>query len=125
MIAARIALAVSLAGQAQPPVLQPGLPPAPIVSHRVAVLRDWVSAVRRHRPGEADPAALSLDTWSREQVEGAWIDTQVLVHLLRRPAANAFTARPSGRVIAIPREDREALRRLASDIPRLDRPATF
>jgi tetratricopeptide (TPR) repeat protein len=104
------------------------LPPAPIVSHRITVLRDWVSSVRRHVPGEQDAALLSVAAWSRDDVDAAWIDVQALVAIVKDANANAFFVKPSGERITlgarVNRTDLEAMRELAKQI-RFDSLAPF
>jgi uncharacterized protein (DUF1697 family) len=109
-----LALTMPLALDAQ----VPALPAPPIVAHRVTVLRDWVDAVLRHRPGEADAALLVTSTWNGEDLRDVWLDVNVLNALLRRPAQGAFTVQQWGRAIrvAVPREDLAAMRTIATGI---------
>jgi tetratricopeptide (TPR) repeat protein len=113
---------VAVASQWPTTPAQP-LPPKPIVSHNITVLRDWVSAVRRHVPGEQDAAVLSLAAWSKEDAQAAWLDVQALVAIAKEPNASAFYVKPSGERIALrslmPRGDLEAARGLAAQV-RLD-----
>lgn len=107
-------------GQTQPPLPIPAPPPAPIVSHRITVLRDWVSAVQRHIPGESDSALLSVVAWSRDDADAAWIDIQAIVTLLKNENARSFLVRPSGQRVPFrvrgTKDDYAAMRRLAEDI---------
>ena len=117
MIAA-IALAATLQA-AQVPV--PTLPPPPIVSHHVTVLREWVRAVERHTPGEVDAAALWPTTLTREDVEHLWVDVRASIAVIKDPWTNAFFVRPDGGRTAFikvftTRQDLEALRKLATSI---------
>ena len=117
MIAA-IALAATLQG-AQVPV--PTLPPPPVVSHHVTVLREWVRAVERHTPGEVDAAALWPTTLTRDEVGQLWVDVRALIAYITDPRAKEFFVRPAGersrlvRVFTTP-QDVAALRKLALDI---------
>jgi tetratricopeptide (TPR) repeat protein len=116
-----VALAiVGLAAQWPAPEQRRLLPPPPVVSHKVTVLRDWVQAVSRHVPGETDAALLSIAAWTRDDVQSAWIDVQALLALVKNKDTSAFYSQPSGERIALRthlrRQDLDALRELATGI---------
>jgi hypothetical protein len=88
-------------GAADPVRPSPALQVPKVLAHRITLLRDWVAAVERHVPGELDAAAMSLVSWSRDDVETAWLDVQALIAIVARPTATRFTARPSGQTVDV------------------------
>jgi len=42
-------------------------------------LRDWLTAVERHEPGEVDGPALAISRWSRFELDAAWADLRALL----------------------------------------------
>lgn len=93
----------------------PALPPSVVVGHRVTVLREWVDAVLRHIPGEADAALLVTSTWTAEDLRDAWLDVNILNALLRDPNLRAFMVQQWGRAVRVepPRPDLAAMRTMA------------
>jgi tetratricopeptide (TPR) repeat protein len=112
---ALFAIVLAAAAQAMPGL---PLPVPPVVSHRVSILRDWVNAVERHTPGEADAAALMPAAWSRDDLQAAWIDVQVLIALLRNHDADEFHVQYLGNRVRAntPRQDVQAFRDIARAI---------
>jgi tetratricopeptide (TPR) repeat protein len=118
-LTACVVLAIAIQPQVQAPL--PTLPPPAIVTHRIIVLRDWVTAVHRHEPGESDAALLRAGTWSRDDVQALWIDVQILHALVKDAAAHVFhVKRPGERALSpvvLSRHDLDAMRTLAQNIP--------
>lgn len=99
--------------QPQTQTLLPTLPPAPIVPHRVTVLREWVAAVQRHVPGEVDAGALVPSIWTADEVVDIWTDAQVFAALLNDPTKNRFVMQPGGRNVNVRPDTLAAMRELA------------
>jgi tetratricopeptide (TPR) repeat protein len=95
-------------------------PPAPIVSHNITVLREWVQSVYRHVPGETDAALLSMAAWTRDDVQAAWVDVQALLAVVKDKNANVFYLQPAGERNAfrthMTRQDLLALQNLAKGV---------
>ena len=94
--------------------------PDPDPRHSIAVVREWVTAVERHVPGEADAPARSVAAWSHDDLQAAWIDVQALLAVVRNRDASAFYAQPSRRQHVLrdflTHDDVETLRTLADRI---------
>ena len=63
---------------------------------RLARLEQWLKAVMRHEPGAIDDAAELIRSWSNSELRALWIDTNVVVQLIRNPKASSFTVRAEG-----------------------------
>src|SRR5437868_12129515 len=63
------------------------LPPAETIrlGHDLSRLHDWLDAVDRHVPGQADAAATLVGSWSIRQLETAFFDLKALLLLVRSP----------------------------------------
>lgn len=61
--------------------------------HPLALLGQWLSAIERHQPGEADAAVLAAAAWSRSDLRQLSSDIQVLVAVVRNPASDRFRIR--------------------------------
>jgi tetratricopeptide (TPR) repeat protein len=113
--------AIVLSGLQWPQPEQQRLPPpAPIVSHNITVLREWVQSVYRHVPGETDAALLSIAAWTRADVQAAWVDVQALLAVVKDKNANIFYLQPAGERNALrthmTRQDLLALQNLAKGV---------
>jgi tetratricopeptide (TPR) repeat protein len=60
---------------------------------RLVRLEQWLKAVMRHEPGTTDAAAERVGAWSNSELQALWIDTNVVVQLIRNPKAAKFTLR--------------------------------
>lgn len=63
---------------------------------RLVRLEQWLKAVMRHEPGTTDAAAERVSAWSSSEMRALWIDTNVVVQLIRNPKATKFTLRAEG-----------------------------
>jgi tetratricopeptide (TPR) repeat protein len=63
---------------------------------RLVRLEQWLKAVMRHEPGTTDAAAERVSAWSNSELRALWIDTNVVVQLIRNPKAAKFTLRAEG-----------------------------
>lgn len=58
--------------------------------HPLALLGQWLSAIERHQPGEADAAVLAVAAWPRSDLRQLSSDIQVLVAVVKNPASSRF-----------------------------------
>src|SRR5204863_4471889 len=58
---------------------------------RLARVEHWLKAVTRHKPGTSDDAALEVSRWSNAALRSLWVDTNVLLRLIRNPKAVNFS----------------------------------
>lgn len=63
---------------------------------RVARVERWLKAVLHHTPGELDDAAREVKGWSNRDLRALWLDTNVLMRLIRNPGATSFSLRAEG-----------------------------
>ena len=63
---------------------------------RLARLEQWLKAVMRHKPGTPDVVAFEVSRWSNAALRSLWVDTNVLVRLIRNPRAVNFSLRAEG-----------------------------
>ena len=63
---------------------------------RLIRLEQWLKAAMRHEPGTTDDAAARVSAWSNSELRALWIDTNVVVQLIRNPKAAKFTLRAEG-----------------------------
>jgi tetratricopeptide (TPR) repeat protein len=63
---------------------------------RLIRLEQWLKAVMRHEPGTTDDAAERVSAWSNSELRALWIDTNVVVQLVRNPKAGKFMLRAEG-----------------------------
>jgi len=63
---------------------------------RLARVERWLKAVLHHKPGEPDDAAREVNGWSNSELRSLWIDTNVVVKLIRNPKAASFSIRAEG-----------------------------
>jgi hypothetical protein len=84
---------------------------------RIDRVERWVADVARHRPGELDPPAVEVASWSNAELQTLWTDLYVLAELVHRPNANYFTLFTPNRVRKEPlrytTEEFNHLRRIA------------
>jgi len=64
---------------------------------RLARVEHWLKAVTRHKPGTSDDAALEVSRWSNAALRSLWVDTNVLLRLIRNPKAVNFSLRAEGK----------------------------
>lgn len=91
-----------------------------------ALLGQWLSAVERHEPGEADTALLAAAAWSGQDLQQLWIDVQVLLDVVRNPKQSRFRVEApeydtfpggrNGRTLSFRGTDREVLDQLAKQM---------
>lgn len=67
---------------------------------RLARVERWLKAVLHHQPGEPDDAAKEVNGWSNSELRMLWIDTNVVVKLIRNPRAASFSTRAEGQPTA-------------------------
>ena len=63
---------------------------------RVARVERWLKAVLHHTPGQLDDAAREVNGWSNKDLRALWLDTNVLMRLIRNPGATSFSLRAEG-----------------------------
>jgi len=63
---------------------------------RLARVERWLKAVLHHKPGERDDAAREVNGWSNSELRMLWVDTNVLVKLIRNPKAAIFSLLAEG-----------------------------
>ncbi len=63
---------------------------------RLARVERWLKAVMRHQPGTPDEAAVEVSQWSNAALRSLWVDTNVLLRLIRNPKAVNFSLRAEG-----------------------------
>ena len=63
---------------------------------RVARVERWLKAVLHHTPGQVDHAAREVNGWSNSDLRALWVDTSVVVKLIRNPVAASFSLRAEG-----------------------------
>jgi hypothetical protein len=63
---------------------------------RLARLEQWLKAVMRHKPGTPDEVAFEVSRWSNAALRSLWVDTNVLLKLIRNPRAVNFSLRAEG-----------------------------
>jgi tetratricopeptide (TPR) repeat protein len=66
------------------------------IDARIDRVQLWLNAVMRHEPGSADDSAEVVASWSNAAIRTLWIDTSVIVQLMRTPKGLAFTVRAEG-----------------------------
>ena len=92
-----LAAAARASGQLRGPApLARGTPIEQVGEDRLVKLEQWMKAVARHAPGEADDALLEVAAWPNSALKLLWIDANVLTQASRSARANAFTVRPEG-----------------------------
>jgi tetratricopeptide (TPR) repeat protein len=64
---------------------------------RLGRLEQWLKAVMRHEPGTTDAAAERVGAWSNSELRALWIDTYVVVQLIRNPKASSFSVQQVGK----------------------------
>lgn len=57
-------------------------------------LAEWMKAAAFHEPGTTDDWASRVGSWTSAQVGVLWVDTNLLVQMMRNPAGVAFNVRP-------------------------------
>jgi len=63
---------------------------------RVARVERWLKAVLHHTPGQLDDAAREVNGWSNSDLRALWVDTNVVMKLIRNPVATSFSLRAEG-----------------------------
>ena len=63
---------------------------------RLARVEQWLKAVMRHKPGTPDVAAGEISQWSNAALRTLWVDTNVVVKLIRKPKGTVFSLRAEG-----------------------------
>jgi tetratricopeptide (TPR) repeat protein len=63
---------------------------------RVARVERWLKAVLHHTPGQLDDAAREVSGWSNRDLRALWLDTNVVMKLIRNPGAMSFSLRAEG-----------------------------
>jgi tetratricopeptide (TPR) repeat protein len=66
------------------------------IDARLLRVQRWLTALMHHEPGEPDDAAKEVSAWSIGDLRQLWIDTNVLVKLIRNPKASSFSLRAEG-----------------------------
>ena len=64
---------------------------------RITRLEQWLVAIARHTPGEDDDALEEIASWPNRDLEDLWIDTNVLVQVMRGSKADRFSVRTEKR----------------------------
>jgi tetratricopeptide (TPR) repeat protein len=59
-------------------------------AHDLPRLREWIDAVDRHTPGQADVAATDVGSWSRAQLEVLFLDLKSLLQVIVTPDRQKF-----------------------------------
>jgi hypothetical protein len=59
-------------------------------AHDLPRLREWIDAVDRHTPGQADVAATDVGSWSRAQLEVLFLDLKSLLQVIVTPDRQRF-----------------------------------
>lgn len=95
-----VALTLSIGLDASPTASLQGRPD----SEPFTLLGQWLSAVERHEPGEADTPLLAAAAWSGSDLREIWFDVQVLIDIVGNPShtrfrveAPAYEKTPGGR----------------------------
>jgi tetratricopeptide (TPR) repeat protein len=60
------------------------------LAHDLPRLREWIDAVDRHIPDQADVAAIGVASWSRAQLEVLFLDVKALLQLITTPDRPRF-----------------------------------
>jgi tetratricopeptide (TPR) repeat protein len=68
----------------------------PEMDARLARVEYWLKAVMRHKPGTPDEAAVEVSQWSNAALRTLWVDTRVIVMLIRNPKAAVFAFKAEG-----------------------------
>jgi tetratricopeptide (TPR) repeat protein len=91
------ALVVAAAGDAPAARGEPAARPVPPqpqsalrLAHDLPRLREWIDAVDRHTPGQADVAATGVGSWSRAQLEVLFLDLKSLLQVIVAPDRRRF-----------------------------------
>ena len=63
---------------------------------RLARVEQWTKAVMRHKPGTPDEAAFEVGGWSNTALRTLFVDVNVVVKLIRNPAAANFSIQSAG-----------------------------
>jgi len=63
---------------------------------RVARVERWLKAVLHHTPGQLDDAAQEVNGWSNSDLRALWLDTNVVMRLIRNPGATSFSLKAEG-----------------------------
>jgi len=63
---------------------------------RLVRVVQWLKAVVQHEPGAADDAVALVGSWTPSQVQTLWLDTNVIVQLMRNPGQVSFSVRSEG-----------------------------
>lgn len=116
-----ILCATAADAHAQPAFASLTLPAAPLI-------RPWVDAVMRHRPGEFDSATLLPAGWNRDEVRHAWIYVQVLMRQLHDQKVSPGAIRVQAGTTTYVRmssEEIDDLRAIALEVQRSDQVGTF
>jgi hypothetical protein len=67
--------------------------PAEPLSPRLALLQQYLQAVRSHEPGDTDSALYTVASWSNQQIRALWVDVQALMLLVHCPGCKGVTVR--------------------------------
>ncbi len=79
-------------------------------TRRIALLMDWLHAVRTHEPGDADAAVYTLASWNNGQIRALWLDVQTLLRFVHCVGCNAVAVRGlDGRHVPVPYTKSEIL----------------
>ena len=77
------------------------LKPGELISYRVALVNNWMSAVLTHSFGENDGAVATIREWSAEDLRDAWVAVHVLMALFENPRLKIFQVPQHGRQVPI------------------------
>ena len=68
-----------------------------VADDRIERLEQWLKLVAHHTPGEEDAALAEIAAWPNERLKELWLDTNVLVQLMRKIGGDetTFAVRPA------------------------------